>query len=241
MPTPPTRNAGRRWVQCDVTVSPRIKSRLTPTSASPAPINNRTGTTVVRRPATNEVTRIAPESVTRRRPAPSGERPRMFCRYNVKYSNIAKIEPDTANATIDAPLNARRRNSDRSNIGALLRRSTAKNTANSTTLAIRQPSTRPLPHPFRLDSIRPNTRAPSATVNVTKAGISRRAPYGSRDSSTFDIVSANAMTPIGTLTRKIQRQLNPSVSAPPTTGPIDTAAPVTAPQTPNATPRSRPR
>lgn len=71
--------------------------------------------------------------------------------------------------------------------------------------------------------------------------MSRRAPCGSRDSSTFDAVSASATTPIGTLTRKIQRQLSPSVSAPPTIGPIDTAAPVTAPQTPNATPRSRPR
>ena len=46
--------------------------------------------------------------------------------------------------------------------------------------------------------------------------------------------------PTGMLTRKIQRQDSPLVSAPPITGPTATATPVTAPKTPNATPRSRP-
>ena len=46
--------------------------------------------------------------------------------------------------------------------------------------------------------------------------------------------------PIGTLTKKIASQPMPSVSTPPTSGPTATEAPVTAPQTPNAVPRSRP-
>ncbi len=46
--------------------------------------------------------------------------------------------------------------------------------------------------------------------------------------------------PIGTLTKKIHRQ-DSEVSRPPSSGPMATARPVTAPQTPNAVPRSRPR
>ena len=46
---------------------------------------------------------------------------------------------------------------------------------------------------------------------------------------------------MGTLTRKIPRQLQLVVITPPSTGPSAAATPVIAPQTPNATPRSRPR
>ena len=42
------------------------------------------------------------------------------------------------------------------------------------------------------------------------------------------------------LTKKIQRQPTYVVSAPPTSGPIATAAPTVAPQIPKAVPRSRP-
>ena len=47
--------------------------------------------------------------------------------------------------------------------------------------------------------------------------------------------------PIGALTKKIHRQDRPEVSTPPSSGPMATARPVTAPQAPNAMPRSRPR
>ena len=53
-------------------------------------------------------------------------------------------------------------------------------------------------------------------------------------------VSAIAASPIGTLTKKIASQPIPSVSTPPASGPTPTAAPVVAPQSPNAVPRSRP-
>ena len=58
---------------------------------------------------------------------------------------------------------------------------------------------------------------------------------------TRQAVSATARTPIGTLTRKIPRQLQFVVITPPSTGPSAVDTPVIAPQTPNATPRSRPR
>ena len=53
-------------------------------------------------------------------------------------------------------------------------------------------------------------------------------------------VAAIAPIPIGTLMKKIDSQLTCSVSTPPTSGPIATAAPIVAPQMPNAVPRSRP-
>ena len=65
--------------------------------------------------------------------------------------------------------------------------------------------------------------------------------FGDLDSSTRQAVSATARTPIGTLTRKMPRQLQLVVITPPRTGPSAVETPVTAPQTPNATPRSRPR
>jgi hypothetical protein len=64
--------------------------------------------------------------------------------------------------------------------------------------------------------------------------------WGSFDSSTFASVTKTAAMPIGTFTKKIHSQPSPSVSAPPTSGPIATAAPTVAPQMPNAVARSRP-
>ena len=66
------------------------------------------------------------------------------------------------------------------------------------------------------------------------------AASGSRDSSTRASVAAIAPIPIGTLMRKIDSQPTDSVSRPPMSGPTATAAPVVAPHTPNAVPRSRP-
>ena len=54
------------------------------------------------------------------------------------------------------------------------------------------------------------------------------------------IVTNTAIAPIGTLTKKIHCQPMPEVMTPPSTGPTATAAPVTAPNTPNAVPRSLP-
>ncbi len=53
-------------------------------------------------------------------------------------------------------------------------------------------------------------------------------------------VSTIAAIPIGTLTKKIACQPNPSVSSPPISGPIATAPPTVAPQIPIALARSRP-
>ena len=69
---------------------------------------------------------------------------------------------------------------------------------------------------------------------------SMRPCSGSLDSRRRATDPATAATPIGMLTRKIQRHESHDVSIPPTSGPIATAAPTVAPQIPNAVPRSRP-
>ncbi len=53
-------------------------------------------------------------------------------------------------------------------------------------------------------------------------------------------MSTIAPIPIGTLTKKIHSQPRPSVITPPSSGPIATAPPTVAPQTPIALARSRP-
>ena len=77
-------------------------------------------------------------------------------------------------------------------------------------------------------------------MSVTSPTGSSRLCSGSLDSRSFVIASATAPTPIGMLTRKIQRHESHEVSMPPTSGPIATASPIVAPQIPNAVPRSLP-
>ena len=52
---------------------------------------------------------------------------------------------------------------------------------------------------------------------------------GSRVSRTLSIVIVAAAMPIGMLMKKTYSQPRPSVRAPPTSGPIATAAPIVAP------------
>ena len=82
--------------------------------------------------------------------------------------------------------------------------------------------------------------APARAVNDAMPGRSTRLACGSRDSVTTRSVSATATTLTGRLTRKIHRQPKFAVSTPPMIGPTADAAPLTAPQMPNARPRSRP-
>ena len=75
---------------------------------------------------------------------------------------------------------------------------------------------------------------------MTKPNQSGRPARGSCDSRTRVAAIAIATRQIGMLTKKIHRHERPLVSTPPRTGPTATATPVVAPNTPNATPRSRP-
>jgi hypothetical protein len=89
--------------------------------------------------------------------------------------------------------------------------------------------------------ISPYTSEPSAPLKVAKPSQSGREAPGSRDSATRVSVMVMAAIPTGMFTKKIQRHPRPLVMTPPRTGPTATATPVTAPNTPNAAARSRPR
>lgn len=70
-------------------------------------------------------------------------------------------------------------------------------------------------------------------------GGSTRRARGARDSGTNFAVSAIASRPTGMFTQKIARQLTPSTSAPPSTGPSARLSPTTPAHTPIAWARSR--
>ena len=118
-------------------------------------MSSRTGTLDVSRPATVALTRMAPDRNMTRTPVPSGEYPRMSCRYSTMYSSIAKIEALRPNAATLPPVNVGSRNRLRSNIGCAMCRSTRTKATSSTAAATRQPSTRPSVNDRWLDSISP--------------------------------------------------------------------------------------
>ena len=128
----------------------------------------------------------------------------------------------------------------KSNIGSFWRssaktkamRSTADPTSDQTTTLEVQPSA--------VERIIAKTSAAKPPEKVTKPSQSGLVAAGLLDSSTLRRVTMSASTPIGTFTKKIQRQPMPLVMRPPRTGPTATATPVTEPKTPKATPRSRP-
>ena len=105
--------------------------------------------------------------------------------------------------------------------------------ANSETISV-------LPQPSALPRMIASTNRNSDEVNVTVPIQSIRLPCGSRDSSTFAIVSSTAAAPIGTLMKKIEDQPNASVRTPPSSGPTAAAEAIVAPQIPNAVPALAP-
>ena len=114
------------------------------------------------------------------------------------------------------------------------------NATMSTTAPIRQKRISVLDQPSSLPCRSPYTSRKSEPVSAAVPSQSTRPGCGLFDSSTRISVRTIAAIPIGMLTKKIQRQPAHSVRTPPTSGPIATAAPVVAPQMPNAVPRSRP-
>lgn len=121
------------------------------------------------------------------------------------------------------------RNNPKSTIGVAARDST---TTNATSAA--SPATSSHGTPWM-----------SAGMIANSAPVTRTSPSGSRcpaprDSATRCRSPTSTSTPMGRLIRKIARQPNSPVSAPPTTGPSVMASPETALKTPSALPRSGP-
>ena len=117
----------------------------------------------------------------------------------------------------------------------------ARTTTRSTTAATKRPTTRPLDQPQSLPRKQPEHERKQAArqrdeaehVEAARLLVARLVQHAQRR-------RRRTRSPIGRLTKKIQRQPTYVVSAPPTSGPIATAAPTVAPQMPKAVPRSRP-
>ena len=145
------------------------------------------------------------------------------------------------NATICAPVNDGLRKSEKSNIGACCRSSTAaKSERAGRPRRRRGRSSGRCPSPSSSPRSSASTSEKRPPVRKTNPSASKPPCSSSRDSCRYaDRAERRSATPIGRLTKKIQRQPAHSVSAPPTSGPIATAAPTVAPQIPKAVPRSR--
>ena len=126
-------------------------------------------------------------------------------------------------------MKAGRRNSPSGSIGSLTRRSIATNAASSRAAPAKRPTIRSLPQPSWLPRSSASTSRNSAELKVARPGQSIRVASGSRVSRSLVKVTTIAAMPIGTLSRKTDCQPSPSVSAPPTSGPIATAIPIVAP------------
>src|ERR1022692_4421310 len=171
----------------------------------------------------------------------SGKRRGTEVRGHARADLGRESEAEMPNAASRPPTNVGTFSSDRSNIGLGVRYSMTANIPSRTPPAINDPTTCADPQPTSVLRISPNTSATKAALKLTKPAISSGAACASFDSGTRRAVISSATAPTGMLTKKIQRQERPLVIRPPSTGPTATAAPVTAPKTPNAIARSLPR
>ena len=165
---------------------------------------------------------------------------RTDCSHSDRYAKYENAASGKMNAATMTALNAARRSSARSISGWLLRASIATNTPSASAAPTRVTSVWGEPQPTSDARVKPYVAAPAETLNATIPGKSMR--LARRGSSRDRAYTANAIatTEIGRLTKKIQRHERLSVSNPPRIGPAAAAAPLIAPQTPNASPRSRP-
>ena len=159
----------------------------------------------------------------------SADHPHTSCCQITSDRSIAPNAVENRNIAIEAPVNGRRRNSDRSTSGlrptALFTANSARASAAPASAAIVLASSQPHDWPLTRPSVSAPTPPVSSTAPIASgAGTGCPGMCGSRRQPTI-----SAARPIGTLTRNTQRQLA-ATSRPPTTGPSAAASPPTAAQ-----------
>ena len=123
---------------------------------------------------------------------------------------------------------------------AAMRSSYITNPAKATAAAANRATIAGLAQPSALPRISANISAVSAPVIRAVPAQSARPPAGLRDSRSRATPPANAATPMGRLTKKMDRQPSVSVSTPPASGPMAVAPPSVAPKAPSARARAAP-
>ena len=121
-------------------------------------------------------------------------------------------------------------------IGSAARSSRAMNATSSSRPAVSAPMISRLPQPAEFPRTSPQTIAKAAPLISARPGRSRLVSLPKLSSSRLS-TNGIAARAIGTLSQKIHCQSMPSAIAPPTSGPIATAIPVTALNRPIAAPR----
>ena len=129
---------------------------------------------------------------------------------------MAKMDAAKVKATTDMPTKAGILNRPRSSIGWAVSRSLTTKAAMSRAEPTNKATIVVLPQPRSLPRTSPKTSRNRLPENVTKPTQSMRRRRSSRDSATLARVRKMATTPMGTLTKKIQRHPMALVMAPPT-------------------------
>ena len=132
-------------------------------------------------------------------------------------------------AVVDSPTKAGILKRPRSSIGSLVYRSLTKKATMSTAAPTSRPMVLSLPQPKSLPRTSANTSRKRLTEKVTKPTQSMLRSRRSSDLAIWVKVMKTAMAPMGTFTKKIHRHPMPLVMAPPISGPMATAPPMTAP------------
>ena len=117
----------------------------------------------------------------------------------MRYRNIASSDPDTANAASCTPVKDGRLNSPSGSIGSRTRYWIAMNPMSRAAEPANSDTIRRLPQPSALPRTSASTSSNSAPLKVATPAQSTRVALGSRLSASFNLVTASAATPTGTL------------------------------------------
>ncbi len=167
-------------------------------------------------------------------PASRAPYPATVCSWSTTKKVTAPSAAYTTRVIALAALKVRSRKRTSGSIGYRLRDSTSRNPS-----AARTPTTAATVAASDPHSIREYVAPPSASVaSVAPVTSKCGEASGSEVSGTSRVAITTVTTASGTLTRKIQRQLAYSTSAPPTNGPTAEAIPPRPDQAPIARPRS---
>lgn len=212
------------------------QARPTAWSSRPTTMNGRLPHRSASRPAIGETMTGAAVQASSRSPACRGLR----CWADWKNCDIRKTAPNSPayrkKLTPLAELKRGRRNISSESIGVRVRRSQRRKSPTSTAPASSEPITSPLAQPALFARTSPQVSPKNPAPASSSPGTSRRG-RGPWLSFSFQAQSGISARPIGTFSQKIQCQLIPWTTAPPTTGPAATASPAMPPHIPMAMPR----
>ncbi len=170
------------------------------------------------------------------RPDLSADQPQSSCIHSTMDSSMAPKATENSSVTSEAPEKLRTRNSAGSISGLRCRAQRAANAATSSSETASTPAVRADAQPQLPPWTSPRVSPPTPAVISSAARASGLGPGWPGASGSRSQPAASAARPIGTFTKKTQRQLSVT-SRPPATGPSAAAMPPAAVQARTAPPR----